>query len=294
MHDEAGPRQVAHGTMDCMLLLLSPAKSLDFSTPARADLACTAPRFNREAGELVTLLRRRTPAQLAQLMGLSAALAEANATRFRSWADRATAKNAKPALLAFDGAVYRGLEGATLDADELRWAQQHLVILSGLYGALRPLDRLQPHRLEMGTRLENARGGNLYAFWSERVTAHLNRRLRADPEPVVLNLASVEYSRVVERSRLRARFVDCVFEESQDDRHRVVGVFAKRARGLMARWAIRQRAPRPEALEAFDLEGYAFAPAASAPERLVFRRAAIARESPVSAQRLPDPTAAFS
>ena len=161
-------------------------------------------------------------------------------------------------------------------AADLAWAQQHVVILSGLYGALRPFDRLQPYRLEMGTRLANAHGADLYAFWGRTVSDHLNQRLaeEAPRKPLVVNLASQEYFRAVDRRALKARVIDCVFEDWKGGNYKIISFFAKRARGLMARYAITHRLATPHQLEGFDLDGYAFAPASSTPERLVFRRKA--------------------
>ena len=254
-----------------MLFLLSPAKSLDFAPP-RPDLAHSAPVFGRDATELIGVLRQKSPHQIASLMQLSDPLATLNVARYGAWRPRATARNAKQAALAFDGDVYRGLDAASLSLDDLAWAQQHLCILSGLYGVLRPLDRIQPYRLEMGTRLTTDRGANLYQFWGARIAEHLNRRLAADRTPVLVNLASQEYFKSVDRSALKGRVIECVFEEGQGGRYQVVSFFAKRARGLMARFATQHRISSPRQLEAFDLEGYVHAPAASTPERLVFRR----------------------
>ena len=254
-----------------MLFLLSPAKSLDFSPPPPG-LAHTSPVFARDAAELIGVLRQKSPQQIASLMQLSDALATLNVARYEAWRARATARNAKQAALAFNGDVYGGLDAASLGADDLAWAQQHLCILSGLYGVLRPLDRIQPHRLEMGTRLATDRGDNLYRFWGTRIAEHLNRRLAADRTPVLVNLASQEYFKSVDRSVLKGRVIECVFEEGQGGRYKVVSFFAKRARGLMARFATQHRISTPRQLEGFDLEGYAHAPAASAPDRLVFRR----------------------
>lgn len=254
-----------------MLFLLSPAKSLDFSPP-QPGLAHTSPVFARDAAELIGVLRQKSPQQIAGLMQLSDALAVLNVARYEAWRVRATARNAKQAALAFNGDVYGGLDAASLGADDLAWAQQHLCILSGLYGVLRPLDRIQPHRLEMGTRLATDRGDNLYRFWGTRIAEHLNRLLAADRTPVLVNLASQEYFKSVDRSVLKGRVIECVFEEGQDGHFKVVSFFAKRARGLMARFATQHRISTPRQLGAFDLEGYAHAPAASAPDRLVFRR----------------------
>jgi len=255
------------------LFLLSPAKSLDF-TPPSADLPHTQPLFVKQSAELIAVLRQKSPQQIASLMHLSDALATLNVARYEAWRPRFTARNAKQAALAFNGDVYGGLEAGTLSTEELAWAQDHLCILSGLYGVLRPLDRMQPYRLEMGTRLATDRGDNLYQFWGARIAEYLNRRLAADRTPVVINLASQEYFKAVDRKVLKGRVVDCVFEEGKAGRYQVVSFFAKRARGLMARYATQHRISTPSQLQAFDLEGYAYAPGASAPERLVFRRSA--------------------
>jgi cytoplasmic iron level regulating protein YaaA (DUF328/UPF0246 family) len=262
-----------------MLFLLSPAKSLDYESATPPDLPATRPAFEGPRGpaaELIGLLRRKSPPQIAELMGLSDKLSALNFARYAAWSPRGTPKNARQAALAFDGDVYGGLSARTLTAAQLAWAQEHLCILSGLYGVLRPLDLLQPYRLEMGTPLANPHGRNLYAFWGSRIAEHLNQRLAADRTPVVINLASQEYFKSVDRDALKARVVECVFEEWKGGAgagtYRIVSFFAKRARGLMARWAVLHKAATPRALEKFDLEGYAFDAAASLPERLVFRR----------------------
>jgi len=174
--------------------------------------------------------------------------------------------------------VYEGLQARSLSADDLNWAQSHVAILSGLYGVLRPLDRMQPYRLEMGTRLATDAGANLYQFWGRQIAEHLNTRLRAQDDrsdtPVVVNLASQEYFKAVDRKALKARVIECVFEDWKGGNYKIISFFAKRARGLMARYAITHRLATPHQLEGFDLDGYAFAPASSTPERLVFRRKA--------------------
>lgn len=254
-----------------MLLLLSPAKTLDFDTPAPLPAAAN-PAFAAQAGELIALLRRRSAAEIAALMELSQPLAELNVLRYRAWSVRFPASSSKPAIYAFNGDVYEGLDAASLKPADLAWAQEHVAILSGLYGVLRPLDRLQAYRLEMGTRLANARGKDLYAFWGDTIAEHLNERLAGDKSPLVVNLASQEYFRAADRQALRARVVECVFEDWKGGGYKVISFFAKRARGLMARHAIRKRAATTRALESFDLEGYAFDRGASEPDRLVFRR----------------------
>jgi len=265
--------------MTAMLFLLSPAKSLDFDTPAD-HLPTTQPVFEGPRGpaaELIKLMREKSPQQIAELMSLSDKLSALNFARYAAWSPKGTATNSKQAALAFNGDVYGGLDAASFSATQLGWAQDHVCILSGLYGVLRPLDRLQPYRLEMGTQLANRHGKDLYAFWGTRIADHLNERLSADASPVVVNLASQEYFKAVDQRALKARVVECVFEEWKADpksggKYKIVSFYAKRARGLMARWAVKHKALTPRRLESFDLEGYAFAAAVSQPDRLVFRR----------------------
>ena len=254
-----------------MLYLLSPAKSLDYQTPLTGQ-PHTAPLFASQSKVLIDILRGYSPQQIAALMDLSDKLSTLNVARYQAWSSRATPKNARQAVLAFDGDVYTGLDAHHLSADDLAWAQDHVCILSGLYGVLRPLDLMQPYRLEMGTALPNPAGATLYAYWAESVAAYLNQRLRKTETPVVVNLASQEYFRVVNPRALKARVVECVFQDYQKGQYKIISFFAKKARGLMARYAIQQRLTQPEQLRSFDLEGYAWAADVSSPERLVFRR----------------------
>lgn len=256
-----------------MLFLVSPAKALDYDTPI-AKLPHTQPQFVAQSTELIALLKTQSPQQIASLMHLSDALSALNVARYQAWSPKFTAKNSRQAALAFDGDVYGGLNARAMPEEDLAWAQQHLCILSGLYGVLRPLDLMQPYRLEMGTKLPNAHGSNLYKFWGSTIAEHLNTRLRADVSPAVVNLASQEYFKAVDQKALKARVVECAFEEFKNGQYKIISFMAKRARGLMARYAITQRLTLPKQLEAFDAEGYAFAEAASTPDRLVFRRKA--------------------
>jgi cytoplasmic iron level regulating protein YaaA (DUF328/UPF0246 family) len=256
-----------------MLFLLSPAKSLDF-TPSAMVFEPTLPQFLADSAALIDVLKTRSTAEVAALMGLSDSLAALNVDRYAAWRRRFTAKNSKPAVLAFNGDVYGGLDAASLTADDLAWAQRHVAILSGLYGVLRPLDRMQAYRLEMGTRLATGRGKDLYAFWGDTIAKHLNARLAGSELPLIVNLASQEYFKAADRPVLEARVIDCVFEEWKGGRYKVISFFAKRARGLMARYAIQKRLASPLGLRRFDLEGYAYAAAASSADRLVFRRKA--------------------
>ncbi|MFP5467621.1 MAG: peroxide stress protein YaaA [Gammaproteobacteria bacterium] len=254
-----------------MLFLLSPAKALDYETPPHVKTH-TQPLFVPQAGELIDVLKARSPQEVASLMHLSDQLAGLNVGRYQSWSPTFNARNSKQAVLAFDGDVYGGLNARTLQAEDLDWLQQHLCILSGLYGVLRPLDWMQPYRLEMGTRLATARGRNLYQFWGSRIADYLNQRAAADRSPVVINLASEEYFKAVDLKVLKPRVVTCVFEERKGDAYKIVSFMAKRARGLMVRYATMTRAEHVEQLQGFDLEGYRYVPAASGSDRLVFRR----------------------
>jgi len=254
-----------------MLILLSPAKSLDYESPLTFQNH-TAPLFGAQSKALIAVLRAYSPQQISQLMDLSDALSGLNVARYQAWSARATPKNARQALLAFNGDVYDGLQGRSLDANALDWAQAHVCILSGLYGVLRPLDLMQPYRLEMGTALPTAQGKNLYQFWDGRITDYLNTRLRTDASPFVINLASQEYFKAVQANRLSAPVVECVFEEERNGQFKIISFSAKRARGMMARFAIDHRLTTPEQLRAFDMDGYAWCAPESSPTRMVFRR----------------------
>ena len=269
-----------------MLLLLSPAKTLDYDSPlpdavvaARAALrpAATAPQYATQAAALIRTLRTKSVADIGQLMHLSDDLARLNVDRYKAWSTRATVHNSRPAMWAFDGDVYDGLQARSLAPEDIAWAQKHVLMLSGLYGVLRPLDRLQPYRLEMGTGLVTERGLSLYDYWGDTVAAHLNALQARERAPVVVNLASQEYFKVTQARRgrekvLQARVVECVFEDWKSGEWKVISFFAKRARGAMARHAVELRAEAPEQLQAFAADGYAFAPRASEPDRYVFRR----------------------
>ena len=254
-----------------MLFLLSPAKSLDYATPPHL-AAHSQPLFKRQSAELIDALKAQSPQQIATLMKLSDALAGLNVARYEAWSPTFTAKNSKQAVLAFNGDVYEGLDAKTLGEAQLAWAQDHLCILSGLYGVLRPLDWMQPYRLEMGTALATPQGKNLYQFWGAQIADYLNTRAAADASPVIVNLASLEYFKAVDRKALKARVVSCVFEEFRDGKYKIISFMAKRARGLMVRYAIDQQLVSVSGLTGFTAEGYAFDAAASEADRLVFRR----------------------
>lgn len=254
-----------------MLFLLSPAKSLDYDT-APTTQRHTLPQFIDESSALIEVIKPYTPAQIASLMDLSDALATLNVARYAAWSRKFSARNSKQAVLAFNGDVYEGLNANSLGPDDLDWAQDHLRILSGLYGLLRPLDWMQPYRLEMGTKLANPRGKDLYAWWGDTLAQHLNQELTQQGDDVIVNLASQEYFKAVKRKALKARVVECVFEDWKAGQWKVISFHAKRARGLMARHAIVRRARTPEELLSFSAEGYAHDVQASEADRLVFRR----------------------
>jgi len=256
-----------------MLALLSPAKSLDLSPPP-AGIEASEPALLPESVRLAKVARRLTEAEVGRLMEISPKLAALTCGRFRAFRTPFDATNAWPAALVFDGAVYRGLDARTLPPAALTWAQDRLGILSGLYGLLRPLDLIQPYRLEMGTRLANPRGADLYAFWGGTIAEQIDATVAGHTDPTVVNLASAEYFKAVGVKRLRAPLVTCIFEEWRESPAdgRVLAVYAKRARGLMARHLIEGRVERVEGLKEFTTEGYRYHPDRSTDDRWVFAR----------------------
>lgn len=254
-----------------MLLVISPAKTLDYDTPP-ATARFTLPQHLDHAQELIGQLRQMSPQQVGELMHLSDKLAALNVARYGSWHPDFTPANAKQALLAFKGDVYTGLAAEDFSEADFDFAQGHLRMLSGLYGVLRPLDLMQPYRLEMGTRLANARGANLYDFWGERISAWLNEALAEQGDDILLNLASNEYFSAVKRKALKARVIDTEFKDLKNGQYKIISFYAKKARGLMARYVIKQRIRDPEQLKAFDYQGYRYSPEQSKPDSLVFLR----------------------
>jgi cytoplasmic iron level regulating protein YaaA (DUF328/UPF0246 family) len=254
-----------------MLFLLSPAKKLDYDSPVSTNTH-TQPLFIKRSAELIKVLKTKRADDIAALMKLSPALSELNVQRYAEWKPKFDQKNSRQAVLAFNGDVYEGLAAATLSESQLTWAQEHVAILSGLYGVLRPLDLMQPYRLEMGTRLQTARGKNLYEFWGDEIAQYLNERLNEQTSRIVINLASEEYFKAVDQKSLDARVVQCVFQDYKNGVYKIISFNAKRARGLMARFAIETKAKTPAALKKFNVEGYAFAAEQSSEDKLVFRR----------------------
>lgn len=254
-----------------MLLVISPAKTLDYESPLPTK-RYTQPAFIEHSKELIAGLRELSPAQLSELMGISDKLAGLNAARFGSWTPTFTPENARPALLAFKGDVYTGLQAEDFSEADFDYAQQHLRMLSGLYGLLRPLDLMQPYRLEMGTAFKNARGKDLYAFWGERISEWLNQALEEQGDGVLLNLASKEYFSAVKRPALKAQVIDCEFRDLKNGEYKIISFHAKKARGLMARYVIRNRLEHPEDLKGFEEAGYRYATERSSANNLVFLR----------------------
>jgi cytoplasmic iron level regulating protein YaaA (DUF328/UPF0246 family) len=254
-----------------MLMVLSPAKTLDYESPLVTGTH-TLPDFIPRSAELISVLKAMPPSQIGSLMKISDPLAHLNAERYASWSKKFNFNNARQAVLAFNGDVYEGLDARSLSEKQLNWAQDHLRILSGLYGLLRPLDLMQPYRLEMGTRLANQRGKDLYAFWGEEITASLNTTLLSVKAKALINLASEEYFKSVRPESLSVPVISPVFEDWKGGKYKIISFHAKRARGLMARYAIEKKITAPEKLLGFDADGYAFASAASDETHWVFRR----------------------
>ena len=254
-----------------MLMVISPAKTLDYETPP-ATARFTQPQYLDHSQELIEQLRELSPQQIGELMHLSDKLSGLNAARFGSWTPAFTPENAKQALLAFKGDVYTGLNAVDFNEADFDYAQNHLRMLSGLYGLLRPLDLMMPYRLEMGTKLANARGKDLYAFWGTQISEWLNQALAEQGDDVLLNLASNEYFSAVKKSALNARIINTEFKDLKNGQHKIISFYAKKARGMMSRFVIKERINNPEHLKQFDEQGYRFSAAQSKPDLLVFLR----------------------
>ncbi len=240
-----------------MLFVVSPAKNLDYESPLATNLY-SQPELLEHAQELVERCVQLTPADLSSLMGISDKLAGLNAARFGEWSQPFSPENARPAVLAFNGDVYTGLDAASLDDNGFEFAQQHMRILSGLYGILKPLDLMQAYRLEMGTKLDNNRGKNLYEFWGELITNHLNDALAQQGDDVLINLASNEYFKSVKKKSLNATIITPAFKDWKNGQYKMISFFAKKARGLMARYIIDNQVSNVEQLKAFNYGGYEY------------------------------------
>ena len=254
-----------------MILCISPAKNLDFES-RRIQVKATQPAMLDASALLIERLKQMSAAEVRKLMGLSDSLARLNARRYAEWKLPFSAENARPCIFAFAGDVYRGLDAASLNARDLDYAQKHLRILSGLHGLLRPLDLIQPYRLEMGTKLAVNGSRDLYAYWGDRIARALNEAMHAARSRVLVNLASEEYFKAVGADRIEGEVIQPVFKDLKNGKYSVFFVYAKRARGMMCRYAIEQRATDPEQLKGFDLGGYRYAPKLSAEREWVFTR----------------------
>lgn len=254
-----------------MLIVVSPAKKLDYDTPPKTRKS-SVPEFLDQSQLLIDNLRGYSVLDLAELMHLSMNLAELNFERYAQWRQDVSAETGKQCLLAFKGDVYQGLDAQSFDAKDLEHAQKHLRILSGLYGLLRPLDLMRPYRLEMGTRLPNERGRNLYEFWGDRITAAINAQLKKQGDEVLINLASNEYFKAVKPKQVAARIITPQFKEKKNGHYKMIGIYAKKARGLLSRYILLNRLDDPEQLKSFDIEGYAFNPELSSDHNWVFCR----------------------
>lgn len=256
-----------------MLIVVSPAKTLDYETPLPSSMRATQPRLLEDSGELVERARKLSPADLASLMKVSDKIAHLNVERFAQWSTPFDKSNARPAIFAFKGDVYTGLDIERFSAGDLKAAQKRLRILSGLYGVLRPLDLMQPYRLEMGTRLDNARGKDLYSFWGDIITEQLRRDLKAADTDVLVNLASNEYFKSVHPKGLPGPVIEPVFQDEKNGKYKVISFYAKKARGLMAAWILRNGIEKPADLKRFKEAGYRYDKEASTDLKPVFRRA---------------------
>ncbi|MCC4799726.1 peroxide stress protein YaaA [Enterovibrio norvegicus] len=254
-----------------MLIVVSPAKTLDYESPLATDRH-TQPMLTAHSEKLIEVCRKLTPADISGLMKVSDKIAGLNVARFAEWSPTFTTDNARPAVLAFKGDVYTGLEAESMSDDDYTWAQDHLRMLSGLYGLLRPLDLMQPYRLEMGTKLANERGTNLYQFWGEIITNELNAALAAQNDKLLVNLASNEYFKAVKPAKLDGKIVTPVFKDCKKGQYKVISFYAKKARGMMARYIIDERIDSVEGLKAFDRAGYWFSEEESNDKELVFKR----------------------
>ncbi|PVZ88939.1 peroxide stress protein YaaA [Serratia sp. S1B] len=255
-----------------MLIIISPAKTLDYDSPL-ATQRFTQPELLAQSQQLINICRQLTPAQIATLMSISDKLAGLNAARFGEWQDKFTPDNARQAVLAFKGDVYTGLQAEDFSEEDFDFAQQHLRMLSGLYGVLRPLDLMMPYRLEMGTKLENQQGKDLYSFWGDLITQHLNQALEQQGDNVVINLASDEYFKAVKPAKLQGSLIKPIFLDEKKGQYKVISFYAKKARGLMSRFIIKNRLTQPQQLMDFNLEGYGFDEASSKGNELIFKRA---------------------
>lgn len=255
-----------------MLITISPAKTLDFESPL-ATTHFTQPELLKYSQQLIKECRKLSSSDIASLMKISDKLAGLNAARFGEWQPNFTPENARQAILAFKGDVYTGMQAERFSEDDFQFAQQHLRMLSGLYGVLRPLDLMQPYRLEMGIKLKTNKGSDLYQFWGNTITEALNKALEEQGDNILINLASDEYFKSVNPKKLNAEIVKPIFLDEKNGKYKVISFYAKKARGLMSRFVIQEKLTNKAQLKEFDLEGYQFNSAESEGNTLVFKRA---------------------
>ncbi len=265
------PFRLGNGFYGTMIILLSPSKTIDFDALPTTDES-TRPRFHADANRLASVLQGYPPKKMAQLMSVSEALAEKTCGFYSNWKKKYDAQGSRQAIFAYQGDVYTGLQAASFSDRNLVFAQQHLRVLSGLYGVLRPLDLIQPYRLEMGTRLQTDKGKDLYAYWGDRITRSLGEDLEASGERVVVNLASAEYFKAASPAKLDARIITPTFKEEKEGKFRFLSMFGKRARGLMARYVIEHQIKTVKKLAHFNEEGYRLNQSLSEGDQLVFTR----------------------
>lgn len=254
-----------------MLICISPAKTLDYATPPVTD-RYTKPGFLDQSAELIAELRNYSSLDIAELMKLSVKLSDLNFDRYEAWREEVDTSTGKQAVLAMKGDVYTGLDAETLSQEDLDYAQDHLRILSGLYGLLRPLDLMRPYRLEMGTKLKNEKGKDLYAFWGSTITEALNKAMAEQGDDVLINLASNEYFKSVKPKQVAGRVITPQFKENKNGNYKILGVYAKRARGLMSRFIIQNRLETPDHIKDFTEDGYVFNPDLTQGDQWVFTR----------------------
>ena len=254
-----------------MLVVISPAKTLDYITPPSTEIY-SLPRFLDDSTELMCCLKQLTPSEVSNLMSISEKLGHVNFGRYLEWHPGFTLKNSKQCILAFKGDVYTGLDADSLSLTDLKWAQNHVRILSGLYGVLRPLDLMQPYRLEMGTKFSTNRGKNLYEFWGTKITKALNQNLEQNTPQVLVNLASNEYFKAIKPELLQANVVTPVFKDWKGGKYKIISFFAKKARGMMSRFIIQHQIDDPHQIKLFNSNGYKFDKSASTEKEWIFTR----------------------
>lgn len=254
-----------------MLMVISPAKTLDYTSPVKLK-EYTEPEHNKQSEQLIKQLKKLSVQDVASLMSISDKLAALNVARFAEWSTKFTTENARQAILAFKGDVYTGLAAEDFSAKDVKFAQKHLRILSGLYGVLRPLDLMQPYRLEMGTKLANSKGKDLYEFWGEQITEWLNKAITEQGDGILLNLASNEYFKSVKTKQLDAKVIDVDFKDLKNGQYKIISFYAKKARGMMARYVIKNQLQEVEQLKQFDSEGYYYSEEHSTDSKLIFLR----------------------